>query len=177
MKGICKTRDDRFFVLMHLVEGGVHVSRLNCMIYVYQMLGFNLEYQYRLGVSGIRSKGFSVYLEEQIAKGVLEQKKGVLTLANDDVLCDFALTYEDFEVLDRLDNVINEMSDNTLYMLCVLDLVMSNVVSKNGLQALITSRDFIESSVSNLCVGYSEQEFNRVAGILRILRKELVFHG
>ena len=172
------TNDDRLFCLLLSVKDGTNIGRLNCYSYILQKIGFSLDYSFRINVSGVRSKSFSRYLEDKMSTGLIAQDNGVISISNDssDMLDNFVLSFDELSIVDNVNSILSMLSDSELYFVCVVDMIMNDVVKTKGLDALVTSRDFIESSVESLCSDYSKDNFNLAVSLLRRLKKECYLH-
>lgn len=168
------TSDDKLFCLLTSIETPISTGRLNCYIYILQKLGFTLDYQFRVNVSGVRSKSFARYLEEQISTGFITQKDGNISLTSESlkVLESFILTWEELDSTSRVKYILDRLTDDELYLVCIVDIIITDVIKTRGIEALVTSRNFIENSVSNLCSAYSKENFNLAVALIRRLKKE-----
>lgn len=168
------TSDDRLFCLLFSAESGISVKRLNCYNYILQNLGFSLDYSFRINVSGVRSKNFSRYLEEQVSTGLIIQKNGIIMLNSDSLLQlgSFVLFYNELTTVDTIKSILDKLSDDELYLVCVVNIIMEDLIKSKGVDALVSSRDFIEQSVENLCSEYSKENFNLAISLLSKLKKE-----
>ena len=164
----------RLYCLLLSSDSGISIGRLNCYMYVFQKVGFKLDYSFRINVSGVRSKNFSRYLEEQVSTGLLTQKKGIISLTNESigVLERFILSYDEIVSSDRVIEVLSSLSDDELHLVCVTDIIINDVIESKGVGALVESRDFIENSVSNLCSAYTKENFNLAVALMKNLKKE-----
>lgn len=172
------TSNDRLFCLLLLSDSSTSISRLNCSTYLMQKIGFNLDYTFRLNVSGVRSKSFSRYLEEQVSTGLILQTNGFICASKDSLytLENFVLFYNEIEVVDRIKTIISNLSDDELHLICVVDMILEDLVKTKGVNSLVTEREFIESSVENLCSAYSKENFNLAISLLRTLKKECMLN-
>lgn len=168
------TSNDRLFCLLLSAESDISIGRLNCYTYMFQKLGFSLEYPFRINVSGVRSKSFARYLEEQVSTGLVLQKNGTIVLTKDSstLLEGFILSYDELSVTDRIKKILDNLSDDELYLVCIVDIIIEDVIKSKGVDALVTSRNFIETSVKNLCSEYTEENFNLAVSLIRKLKKE-----
>ena len=148
----------RLYCLLLSSNSGISIGRLNCYMYVFQKVGFKLDYSFRINVSGVRSKNFSRYLEEQVSTGLLTQKKGIINLTSESVglLERSILSYDEIVSSDKVIEVLSSLSDDELHLVCVVDMIIEDVIKTKGVGALVDSRDFIEKSVSNLCSEYTK---------------------
>lgn len=172
------TSNDRLFCLLTSIEKPISTGRLNCYIYILQKLGFNLDFQFRVNVSGVRSKSFSRYLEEQVSTGFIVQRNGDITLTSESsrVLENFILTWESLDSVFKIKSTLDALSDDELYLVCIVDIIITDVIKSRGIDALVTSRNFVENSVKNLCSEYSEANFNLAVALIRKLKKECVLN-
>ena len=168
------TSDDRLFCLLFSAESGIGIGRLNCYTYMFQKLGFVLDYPFRINVSGVRSKSFARYLEDKVSTGLVVQKNGTIVLTRDSslILENFILSYNELSTVDRIKKTLDGLSDEELYLVCIVDIIIEDVIKTKGVDALVTSRNFIETSVKNLCSEYTEENFNLAVALIRRLKKE-----
>lgn len=164
----------RLYCLLLASENGISIGRLNCYMYVFQKVGFKLDYSFRINVSGVRSKNFSRYLEEQVSTGLLTQKKGIINLTSESTaLLEMSiLSYDEILSSNKIIEVLSSLSDDELHLVCVVDMIIKDVIKTKGVGALVDSRDFIEKSVSNLCSAYTKENFNLAVALMQKLKKE-----
>lgn len=172
------TCDNRLFCLLYYTEDSITTYRLNCYMYLLQKLGLKMGYVFRVTVSGLRSKNFALYLEEQLSLGVLEQKSGLIYLSSDSrfTLDSFVVSLHNLNVMLKLKHILSSLSDDELYLVCITDIIINDVVSTKGVDSLIAQREFIESSVKNLCSIYSKENFNLAVSLILKLEKECIFY-
>lgn len=168
------SRDRLFYLLFSIEDNKLSVGRLNCYMYIFQLLGVNLDYKFRINTSGLRSKNFSRFLEDQIAKGVVCQKDGYIAITNDSesLVDNYIMSFRDIRITNYVKSILSDLSDDELYLVCIVSIIMNDVISSRGIDALVTSRNFIENSVKNLCSAYSSDNFNYSIAFLRKLEKE-----
>lgn len=164
----------RLYCLLLASENGIVTSRLNSYMYILQRLNFKLDYSFRLNTSGVCSKIFSRYLEEQVATGFLEQKRGIISPTRESslALSNMILSFDEIENSTKVITVLNSLSDDMLHLVCITDIIIQNVIKTMGLNELVAQRDFIESSIENLCSAYSKDNFNLAVSIIESLKKE-----
>lgn len=172
------TSNDRLFCLLLLTDTPISIGRLNCSTYILQKIGLCLDYHFRINVSGVRSKSFSRFLEEQVATGVALQNNGFISLSKDSsyLLENFVLSFDDLSKLDKVQDILSKLSDDELHLVCVVDMIIEDMIKTKGVNGLVTERKFIESSIENLCSAYSQENFNSAISLLRNLKKECMLN-
>lgn len=172
------TSNDRLFCLLFASETPIGISRLNCYTYIYQRLGFSLDYPFRINISGVRSKSFARYLEEQVSTGFVVQNNGYIELTTDSyaTLEDFVLTFEELTSAVKIKDTLDSLTDEELYLVCIVDIIIEDVIKTKGIDSLASSRSFIEKSVSSLCSEYTQENFNLSVALLRRLKKECMLN-
>ena len=84
----------------------------------------------------------------------------------------FVLFYNELTTVDTIKSILDKLSDDELYLVCVVNIIMEDLIKSKGVDALVSSRDFIEQSVENLCSEYSKENFNLAISLLSKLKKE-----
>ena len=175
------TRDDREFCLAISCEGGLQSSRLTYYMYVWQMLGFNIQFRYRLQSCGFCSNDCSTYVNEAVGVGDFNiDNMGYITPA------DHMTWYEEvpfsLEVIEILNNVklfLDRLDQSDLELLCLSDLLITTVIQKKSAEALVTEQESIKSTLKTFCSSYTEEDFDSCISFMRQVKayKETITRG
>ncbi len=165
--------EDRSFLLYATCRNGIDVNRYDKYMYIFQLLGFDLSFRFRLGVNGVKSKNCSSYLEEQISNGYVSVSNGVLRTTDygDRGLSNGVVDYNEYHIMEETLGILGNLSYNDLNLLVIIDLVISNNKDKNGLNYLVSNRDLIEGTVQNIWHTSSTDKFNEMVGIISKLER------
>lgn len=164
----------RLYCLIFSALDGISVKRLSCYMYLLQKIGFNLDYTYSITTRGIQSKNFSRYLEKQVSTGLLQQTRGTIIPSQQGVsyLERCIVSYDEYICPRLLVSMLDKLSDEELYLVCVTDIILQDIIKSRGIDALLKEREFIETSISNLCSAYSKDNFNMTISLLSKIEKE-----
>lgn len=164
----------RLYCLLSSLGDGISVRRLNYYTYLLQKAGFDLNYSFRLNVSGIASRSFSRFLESKISKGILYQDAGIVKPTDDSnsLLYNYILSFEELNITKKIKDMLDLLSDDELYLICIVDIMIEDIIKTKGTNSLLNSREFIEHSVQGLCSNYSSENFDSAVNLLRFIKKE-----
>lgn len=165
--------EHRALVLYYLCDKHINIGEIDKYMYIYQKVGFMLNYRFKLGVHGIKSRVFSAYLEEQFSYGFVTSvdKKMSLTTLSLPNYEDMVVTKSEDGVLDNVFELISPLEPDKLDLLVAADLLLNDTLKSNNIEALVSSRSYIESTLSNLCSAYTKENFNSVIAVISTLDK------
>lgn len=169
------TGDDMLFCMLHNCDTGLKTSKLNCCFYLYQLLGFNFDLRYKLTASGIECREVNDFLDLAISMNMVEIRDGVVysTSSGSDYYSAIGLFADEWEKVDNLRSLILGLTADEVYFIVLTDIVISDVVRKQGVEALVQNRSNIVRSLSALSTEYSDDNFNSAIKVIRYIKGEL----
>lgn len=163
---------------MEVVKDGIARARVSSYMYMYQRMGCVMDYTFRLNVGGLKSKSFDVYLNEQIAKGIILQRKRYLT-PHTDTLRSKGLLYRQTNLnpnMSQITTFLNELEDAELYRFCITDFVIQTVIKQGNKKLLSGTRESVLKSMQEIERGYSLVDLERISEQIMKLQERVGLH-
>lgn len=157
-----KTWDDRKFCTLVCSDRGVSASRMTCYMYVLGLIGYKLDFRYKITSNGFVSSDLASYLNDLIGEGYLESNSGVLSFTDDlsEEMMKFPLWYYDLDMLTYTLDILRDLTSDELLLLCLTDVIVSDVMKKSNPSELKNQRATIECTLRKLCSAYSDENFD-----------------
>ena len=175
---MAKKQVDKYYLFLYCIKNKIAANRLIGYLYLYQMAGFNLNFKYKVTGSGMKSSDVTTYLNNLISKGLVEVKKGILSLIDKDNILDileskYNICEDDKECLEDIRIFADSLDYDVLYFICITNLVMSDMLSKLGDNFLYKSdsKEQLQNIIRELCFEYSEEDFNVTLRIIRNIKE------
>lgn len=150
----------------------------NKLVYVMYLLGVvypnTVNLKFRVNSYGFTSKQLNDYITDLINDGVLEQKKGIITVTTKgiDYYDNTYLTYRDSITLSGVLDYALGLTETELHFMCLIDRLTQEYIKKYGTISLLDNRDKITVPLSTLSKEYSFEKFNLYLHYINSLRRK-----
>lgn len=161
---------DRDFCCVSACMNGVSCRKLPYAMYMLQCAGMDLAYKFTVKNSRLKSHGLQAVINNIQALGYIT-KKYELTDEGSYFLSHYFLTVAEDESIDNVCKLCVSMSADDLYLICVTDILIQEILDAEGVDALVKEKESIRGMVKGLCDAYSDEAFDDAVGIMRIIRK------
>lgn len=170
------TGDDVVFSILHSCVDGLRSDRIVYYLYAFQKAGLDLKYRYRVQVRGISCRDITTALNTLIAHNKIECSEGMLRVTPEGYLYydNVLLTAEEWDKVNSVKALLDNLSEEELFFVCVTDIVVFDMLKRSGAEGLKTGRSTIERAVQNLSSEYSSENFNAALGIMRRIEEGAV---
>lgn len=167
------TGDDVVFSILHSCVDGLRADRLVYYIYAFQKAGLDVKYRYRVQASGVTCKDIAGALNNLIALNKVVCCDGTLTLTPEGYLYydNIVLTLNAWDKACSVKNMLDSLSEDELFFVCVSDIVVYDVLKRSGADGLLKGREAIERTVSNLSKEYSAENFDSALYLMRLIQE------
>lgn len=165
------SNDDVTLCILHSCD--VKADRLVYYIYLYQKAGLGYSFQYKTNVSGLYCRGLTEAIDALVNDDKVEYRDGLLCLTKSGSLYydDIILTYHEWYKLNTILDMLNDLSEADLFLICMADLMISEVRSKSGVAGLISQESRIKVALSHLASSYSEENFDAALKFIKTIKE------
>lgn len=167
------TKDDRLFCMFVCADDNVKCNRIVCYLYVFQEMGFNLGFRYKVGNGGISSRDVDNYMNELLGNGLLSMKNHTLLaeISLDEAFLEYPLDYQDLCALELVLQALRSLDDEDLRFMCLTNLVTHNVHEKVSFSDYSASREMIVNILKSQSTVYSDENFDASLKVMNLLRE------
>lgn len=161
------------FAILQSCVDGLRSDRLVYYLYVLQKAGLDINFRYRVKANGIACRDVATALNTLIAHNKVKCEDGCLIptaegyLYYDNVL----LTLQEWEQVWGIMRLLDSLSEDELFFVCVTDIVVNDMLKRSGVEGLSKSRSTIESMIGTLSGEYSADNFNTALKFMREVRE------
>lgn len=161
--------DDITFCTLESCIDGLESSKLIYYMYVFQMAGFNYNFRYRLNATGLVSKQLNEVLCGVVNADKVIVEDGVIKLTKSGLFYynNVVLTLSEWDKIIYIKSVLDSLSEQELYLICIVDMIVFDVLKTYGVDGLITQKNRIKTTISALSTEYSEENFNAALKFIR----------
>lgn len=165
--------DDILFSILNACSNTNGHCKLISSIYLYKIAGLDINVKFKLPYKGIESQELSDIITNVISKGYLEEKDSDLCLTNlgYTILESFVGSLSELEYIESIQDLCSKLTYEELNFICITDFIIQEVLTKYGVDGLITQEERIKSTLKLLSPEYSEENFNIALGIANKLRR------
>lgn len=165
------TCDDRAFCLSISCENGLQTNRVVGYMYLWEKLGYDVAFRYKLQSCGFCSNDCSAYLNEVVSSSDFKITDGVLhTADNNDWFEEVPMSYRLIEITNKFKIMLDNLTNDELELVCLSDFLISTVVKEKSTEALIAEREVIETTLMRYCKAYSKENFDESLKFLNFIR-------
>lgn len=170
------TGNDVIFSILLSCVDGLRSDRLVYYLYALQKFGLNLRYRYRVQASGIACRDIATALNTMIAHNKIACEDGELSLTSEGYLYydNIVLTLAEWEKLWSVKCLLDSLSEEELFFVCVTDIIVNDMLKRSGVDGLREGRSTIECMIKNLSCEYSEDNFNTALKVMREIKEGAV---
>lgn len=170
------TGNDIIFAILQACVDGLRSDRLVYYMYAFQQFGLDLRYRYRVKSSGIACRDIATALNTMIAHNKVVCRGGELTLTSEGYLYydNIVLTLSEWDKLFAVKHLLDSLSEEELFFVCVTDIVVNDMLKRSGVDGLRSGRATIEGIIKNLSLEYSEDNFNTALKVMREIKEGTV---
>lgn len=167
------TSNDVVFSILHSCSDGLRADKLVYYMYAFQKAGLSLKYRYRVQANGITCRDIAAALNNLIALNKIACEDGMLELLPEGALYynNVVLTYSEWEKVCGVKAMLDGLSEDELFLICVTDIVMSDMIRRSGVEGLEKGRATVEGTISNLSREYSPENFDAALYVMRQIKE------
>lgn len=164
--------DDAKLCVLSACDGSLESKKLVYYMYMYQLSGFKFNFKYSIGAHGLVCRGLNDYLCEVVGAGELVVRGTCvcLTSLGEEKFDDVVRTLQEWEVLDNVKVFLDNLSCGELYLLCLVDMFVYDVMGRYGAEGLMKQEAQIKHSIGSLMGYFSDEDFNTAVGVVNKLR-------
>lgn len=168
------TQNDAILGILHSCSDDLESSKLVYYMYMYQIAGLNFSFRYKLNAFGLTSKSLDAYLNEVISYNKVESCNGVVSLTSEGELYynNILLTAEEWDKLDFIKNVLDRMTEQELFLICITDMMVYETLESYGVDALIRKKNEIKHTIASLCKEYTDDNFDAALKFIRAIKED-----
>ena len=166
------TANDALFCILESSYSGIESNRLIYYMYMYQLAGFNYKLKYKINVSGLTCRQLNELLNSVVNSDKIEVNNGVVHLTSLGKLYynNIALTYAEWEKIENIKSVLDNMSEKELYFICLVDMLVYDTLNQYGVDGLITQKARIKGTLASLCSEYSDENFDTALKFIKEIK-------
>lgn len=164
---------DRLFSILYACIDGLKSTRLVYYMYLFQIAGVDYNLKYKVSTNGLKSKGVDEFIDYMLVQGVVNIHDGVLTVTNEGnrYIDRILFTAEEWDTMEYIQSLLKSLSDEELYFICLVDVIMFDAYNSCDVEQLIQDKDKIKRTIALLSDEYSDDNFDCALKVLRWLRK------
>ena len=168
------TVNDALFCILESSYSDIESSRLIYYMYIFQVAGFNYKLKYKINTNGLSCRQLNEMLSSVVNSDKVITSDGVVRLTPLGRLYynNVVLTYSEWEKVDHIKSVLDNMSEKELYFLCLVDMLVYDTLNQYGVDGLIKQKNRIQSTLASLCSEYSEDNFNAALKFIKEIKDE-----
>jgi hypothetical protein len=165
--------NDSLFCVLSACKSSCSISRLTNIVYIYQLLKFNINFKFKLPFCNLESLELGRFVSEQISMGYLEETSSGfnLTILGEELLNGFVGSKTEFEYCDKVNSVCADLDNDALSFICLANYIITEVKEKFGVIGLIEQKDKITATLKRLSAKYTDANFNEALSIIRNLKE------
>ena len=170
------TIDDSLFCILFSSLDGLRCNRLVYYIYLFQLAGLDFEFRYKISPSGLNCVSLDKYLSNLVSDGKLiinDDGYQRLTKSGYFYVCDTLLRYNEYEFFTKSKLMLDKLSDDELFFVCISDIIISDVLKRYGYDGLVKQRDKIMVTLSNLSCEFSDDNLDSAMKICKHFKEGL----
>ena len=169
------TSNDKLFCILASCEKHIAVNNLSSYMYLFQLAGYDFNFKFKIQSSGLRSSFLNNYLDTLDNEGyiVIDDSCIKLTQYGKSTLDDFILSLDELERFEKILNTLNNFDKDELYFLVIVDMVISEVRKKSGVEGLASEKNRITSLVKSLTKDYTDEDFDASIKFLRMIKGDI----
>lgn len=172
---MAKSKNDRLFCILTCCRLNVSFKLLSCLMYLLQLSGWNLNYEFSMGTGNVKCRVLSSNINDAIANGLIEENsQGKLALTRDGITClsSFVLTAEDFDNIEYIvDDLVNTLTLDELNFVCITDMLLNEITTKYGSDGLVKYKETVSSTLQTLSNCYSVKNFDSAIKLINSIKE------
>lgn len=167
------TSNDALFCILESCYSGIESNRLIYYMYIFQLAGFNYRLKYKINVNGLSCRQLNEMLNSVVNSDKVETSEGVVRLTPLGLLYynNIALTYAEWETIEHIKLILDNMTEKELYFICLVDMLVYDTLSQYGVDGLISQKSRIHNTLASLCSEYSDENFDSALKFIKEIKK------
>ena len=164
---------EKFFILCACGDG-LSTGKLVYYMYLSQVAGYCNGLRFGIKSGGIDCRKVNTLVASLVTEGYLiKSDTGSLSLTEKavDWYDSQVITWADADKLAVLKYYADMLTEKQLYAVCITDIVINDFISKGGKLSLKGNKDYILHILNGLIGGFSEDEFNTMLKIIRLIKE------